>query len=1747
VAGPKDTKSSAISSFFGDDDDWMEEEEEEEAAPPAPAALPAAPPAAAPPVAPPPLAPWSESPPPPPVAAPVAAPPVAPPPVVPVAPSTLAAPPVVAPPVTPPPLAPVVLPAAPPASIEPAPSEVTADRTGFAPDVTSTIEGFTPIVVPALGGVAVPPPVAPPPPPPFMAPSAAPPSLDSFLLDAAALRAPDEARTPPAFTRLDPMEVGSLGFGAEGEPGGEAGRAAAEDWEPSWGAAIETLEREAEGRGAAGASLRVDAARAALRTLHDPFRARMLLDGVPLATAGRSAVAGDLADATGQVWEAARSWADAAGVAEGATAAMGFRRAAVASAGGPDALGWAASAADADPADLLAWWTLRDEAVRQSSDADLLRALEGIAERTDGEPSADAHLARAGWLGRAGRSAEALVALQDARRADPDSGSAWRGIEGLLVAEERWGDLAELYADEARRSADGDARWWWLLSARAARAAGADDVASGAYALAVAAGSLAAVPEQLAWLLGAARTEDAAEAARAAASVLSGPDAADAWMLVGALEELRFGRPEVAVDAWRAAAGDPVAGAAVVRCLSAAGDDASLRGALEAAVEASPDGASRERLLLAELRERSASAEQLAGLLETFASLARAPGGGRRELEGLLRAARRADDAALLVEALEGLAARAVSDVARGELLSDAAQLLRYRLHDAPKAVAMLKAGPRYQPRGWELDVALAVEQADHVAAAGLLEGAAEGETPVDAADLLYRSALLHHVSASSSAEVTTGLLDRALALYPEHGDASALLAELVGADRPDLLIAAARSFGEDGRRGVAALQLVIGQEVAGDTPGLVGAVAAFRQDEAAGQEAWLLGLSGAERACALATHRAPVSATAAQEAFEGVEGPTESPIALVRTAEACGAIAVAVRLAIASGHVGALREGLRVAEGAAPELLPGVLDALEATDGRIHATRARARLARGDAAATLAAQNALAEAEPSPALRSAHGRRAGALAMALGRAEDAAVGYGLAREAEPERAEAWEGEIDARLAIGDRDGVVALLDAGVPWPAGRQGGDGARRTAELLSEVRPEASADAWAAAAASGGLYDRLGREIALAREGRWAELFGAWSERLAETFSGEERARLERCRRRLLAERLAETDEAWELYQQLHTADPSDRDVMENLARIAGVRGERDQAIAFLEQLAETAPTTSDAARYHRRIAEIWAREGDDAYAQQALYNALDFQPDDLDALAGLKEIARKGEDWEALRSVLQREASIASAEQRVRVLREIATLVDERFPDRAEALDAWRAVYDANPSDTSVLWRMEQLAEQAGELENLLEIGATLEGRLEGAERAAMLRRMGGVCEQLGRRDDAIHHYEQAVAAEEPDPDAAVRLEELYRQLHDHAGVVRALLAQARLATHEVERIDRMLEAARIEQGMRHDREAAGRLFEEVLRIDEEQPEALRGFGHWLFDAGRHAEALPIFDRIVAGLPAEVLPEERVERSILLYRLGELLRIAEQLDGARARLLEALELNTVHLPTLEAVGPLLVQAEMWDDAERVWSQILAITGGTTDFERAAHTLTMLGRIDHARGSTESAWSRFNQALALHPNHVAALRGLAAILEERRDWNALLTVYNSIIYHATLPADVIEAYMTKGRILDEQLDRQDKAVQHYERSLAFEARQPGACLRLAELALRREAWEDAAAYAARGLDVALDQPEVIADLHLARALALHAMDDVGGAEAALGSARDAWPAHRDLVGAAPLRDPVATRAALRARLPR
>jgi len=337
-----------------------------------------------------------------------------------------------------------------------------------------------------------------------------------------------------------------------------------------------------------------------------------------------------------------------------------------------------------------------------------------------------------------------------------------------------------------------------------------------------------------------------------------------------------------------------------------------------------------------------------------------------------------------------------------------------------------------------------------------------------------------------------------------------------------------------------------------------------------------------------------------------------------------------------------------------------------------------------------------------------------------------------------------------------------------------------------------------------------------------------------------------------------------------------------------------------------------------------------------------------------------------------------------------------------------------------------------------------------------------------------------------------------LVELYQGRGDWVGCVRTLVRAAQLSETPTSKVDWLARAAKIEVEHRHDRESAKVLYDQVLGFKPDHEEALKFAAEHLTSAD--GQSLQDFERLEPFMAQRDDLDDfdtRLEVASFYFKLAQALLAADRVDDAIARFERALELNTGHLPTLQAVAPLYRGRSDWKNAQRVLRQILQLTGGQGEPEQVAQTYTELGLVERALGHQDKAQKRFTKALETVQNHVGALKGMALILEDREDWTNLLNVYNNIIYRAESAEDVISAYVIKGRILDEKLNRPDKAASHYEGGLAIEPNQPRVVLRLAELSFRKEEWREAIAVLERGLALPI-QGALRGELLLLRAAA-------------------------------------------------
>jgi len=652
----------------------------------------------------------------------------------------------------------------------------------------------------------------------------------------------------------------------------------------------------------------------------------------------------------------------------------------------------------------------------------------------------------------------------------------------------------------------------------------------------------------------------------------------------------------------------------------------------------------------------------------------------------------------------------------------------------------------------------------------------------------------------------------------------------------------------------------------------------------------------------------------------------------------------------------------------------------------------------------------------------------------------------------------------------------------------------------------------------------------EQALISEEKWPDVFESLGQRLSLSNDPSETALIEAKRRWVLSERMADSDEAWEFYRELHESNPDDADVLENLARIAGARGEQKLAIQFLDGLSNIAATAEDAARYQRRIAEVHEANDAQEKARSAFLRALDHQPNDTEALEGLKRLAELSEDWQGLVGVLTREISLVDGDRQIETARQIAALWETKLDDPAVAADAWRKVLALVPGDAVALEHLVQLNQKLGEWAAFIDDGQALVHYLEGSQRTSLLAAMGRASmEHLQREEEAIRLLDEASIGEHAEKQAAEDLERIHAGRGSWDKVVECMVRRAQ-ASEQDQAIEIFLKAAKTRKNQLRDRRGAAQLFDEVLRLNPSEPTALQFKGDYLYEKADLAGAVQVFEQIERLGFEEDLDDFdiRMERALYLYQFGEALRRLGRADDAMQRYEQALELNGSHLPTLEAVGPLYVEGELWDKANTVFRQVLQLTGGQGQPERLAKVYSCLGRVEFAQGHTDKAIRRFDKALELQPNDVESLQGYASVLFQLKDWNNLLTTYNNIIYHASERDAFIEAYLMKGFVLDAHMSLADKAAQHYEKSLSFDASHPGALLRLAELAIRKDEWDRAMSYAGRALTVGGEASETITGLlHLAQAISLLAGHKEEEAAEALNAAKKVEALASDIEG--------------------
>jgi tetratricopeptide (TPR) repeat protein len=606
------------------------------------------------------------------------------------------------------------------------------------------------------------------------------------------------------------------------------------------------------------------------------------------------------------------------------------------------------------------------------------------------------------------------------------------------------------------------------------------------------------------------------------------------------------------------------------------------------------------------------------------------------------------------------------------------------------------------------------------------------------------------------------------------------------------------------------------------------------------------------------------------------------------------------------------------------------------------------------------------------------------------------------------------------------------------------------------------------------------------------------------------------------------LGRVDDAIACCRSVLTVDPGHRAALAALGRLCARAGEWEGVLAAFEGEATAAKDPRERGQRLFRAGEVLEQHlGRTDLAVRRYREALALDPALLAARSALERLYAREDRWEEHVALIEsdlaqsaggaeRAALLGDARWRTALLQRRAEIL-ENHADLERAREAWEAVRLASPAHVPALRALGRLHARAGRWEELAEMyRAEADAAADPESAADLVRRQGEILERkLGRTDEAVAAYREALMLEPALLPAIQALARLYRARDEHESLVEILRAQAARAAPP-ERAAALAEAGRISEERLGDVEHAIESYEEALRARPGFAPAIRALDRLYAEAGRSAELTQL--RRSAG--ADLDAADRGERLLRLARLE-----ADRVGDARAGLRAADELA---LALGGHPAALLLQLRLAADPEKRARARLALADAATE-PTAAAALLVAAAVDlrpasarrdalaraaglvsgtallapwaarrlrqaghpaalarlaealrdaapdpasrvarsleageawEAAADAERALAAFRTALEIAPSYLPALRAARGLYARRNDWAAVRSTLQAEGASLRDAREAASAWIDAGEIAEQKFADTDAAAADYRRAAERDPADPAPLARLEAL---------------------------------------------------------------------------------------
>jgi tetratricopeptide (TPR) repeat protein len=585
-----------------------------------------------------------------------------------------------------------------------------------------------------------------------------------------------------------------------------------------------------------------------------------------------------------------------------------------------------------------------------------------------------------------------------------------------------------------------------------------------------------------------------------------------------------------------------------------------------------------------------------------------------------------------------------------------------------------------------------------------------------------------------------------------------------------------------------------------------------------------------------------------------------------------------------------------------------------------------------------------------------------------------------------------------------------------------------------------------------------------------------------------------------------------------------DPSNSSLAAELEALVAPAGEWREAI---EAFGDAAVQSEDVAIKKQllfRCARILAEELSEAEEAERMYRSiLELDATDAQALNAIEELYREGGEHEQLiNQLLDRLANESSSAERATILREVASLYEDKLAQPDNALVAWGQSLAEDPTDERARKAVERLASQPEQYEEV--IGVLRDAIGEAEERPAQAVALNVIsadwyAHKLNRPDAALPALHEALRLDPANEPALDALGRIYRDAEAWSELVPHLLARADASTNAIRAREFKAEAASLAHTKLNDVALAESTFAQVLAEDPTHPSAVAALEELYVEQGK-------VDQLVQLLELKAKELRGSARAQALAELGELCEGDEAGDDAALEHYKnALLADDKQVSALKGLER--VYAKKGDHTKLLETLELERPFATTPQQRIALIEQVGATYDEQLNDPAKAAEQYEQILELAPGHEQANVVLARIYRGQHRFEDLAQTYDRHAKGVDDKARKVELMMQAARVLMADLGSPDRAAFMCERILAVEPNHPEALGLTARI--RAHSGDNVAALDALELLADSEQDNTRkADLWTRAALLLESNDDLDGAIERYRLTLDVQPDHAGAIAA-------------------